>query len=149
VAATTAATTGSCLSVSGFLGSKSILSGSAAIAGAMAINVVSVPKVTAQIPLLPQLPVPNGVSNQTDNRIVSEWIYLDGRRLFQVSAMRSNLSDRSENIQNNLAEISKQFFRSDAQQVKVNISTVNGLPVINVNGIHLMILIKLCISSKM
>ncbi len=138
VAVTTAATAGSSQSVPGFLGSKPVWGGSAAIAGTTALNVASVPKVTAQIPLLPQLPAPNNLSNETNNRTVSDWVYLDGRRLFQIAASRSNFSDRSQNIQQNLSQISTKFFRSDAQQVEVNTRTVNGLPIIEVNGKYLM-----------
>ncbi len=138
VAVTTAATAGSSQSVPGFLGSKPVWSESAAIAGTTAFNVASVPKVTAQIPLLPQLPAPNNLSNETNNRTVSDWVYLDGRRLFQIAASRSNFSDRSQNIQQNLSQISTKFFRSDAQQVEVNTRTVNGLPIIEVNGKYLM-----------
>nr|WP_232317123.1 mechanosensitive ion channel family protein [Anabaena sp. CA = ATCC 33047] len=108
------------------------------MAGTTAFNVASVPKVTAQIPLLPQLPAPNNLSNETNNRTVSDWVYLDGRRLFQIAASRSNFSDRSQNIQQNLSQISTKFFRSDAQQVEVNTRTVNGLPIIEVNGKYLM-----------
>ncbi|WP_066424569.1 mechanosensitive ion channel family protein [Anabaena sp. 4-3] len=120
------------------MGSKPVWGGSAAIAGTTALNVASVPKVTAQIPLLPQLPAPNNLSNETNNRTVSDWVYLDGRRLFQIAASRSNFSDRSQNIQQNLSQISTKFFRSDAQQVEVNTRTVNGLPIIEVNGKYLM-----------
>ncbi|WP_235622349.1 mechanosensitive ion channel family protein [Nostoc sp. PCC 7524] len=96
------------------------------------------PKVTAQIPLIPQLPTTSSLSNETNDRTVSDWIYLDGRRLFQIAASRSNFSDRSQNIQNNLSQISTRFFLSDAEQVKVDTRTVNGLPVIEVNDKYLM-----------
>ncbi|AFY48978.1 small-conductance mechanosensitive channel [Nostoc sp. PCC 7524] len=138
MAATTAATAGSCLTSSGFLGTKPVVSGSAAIGLEPAIAVVSVPKVTAQIPLIPQLPTTSSLSNETNDRTVSDWIYLDGRRLFQIAASRSNFSDRSQNIQNNLSQISTRFFLSDAEQVKVDTRTVNGLPVIEVNDKYLM-----------
>jgi len=65
-----------------------------AIAPSMVITIVSMPKATAQIPFLQQLPVPSSISNESDNRVVSDWIYLDGRRLFQISATRANLPKR-------------------------------------------------------
>ncbi|WP_416233362.1 mechanosensitive ion channel family protein [Anabaena sp. UHCC 0399] len=109
-----------------------------AIAGSMVVAVVSVPKATAQIPLLPQLPAASSPGNDTSNRTVSDWVYLDGRRLFQIAASKSNFSDRSENIQKNLAQISQKFFQSDAQQIEVTTRPVNGLPIIEVNGKYLM-----------
>ncbi|MGJ5628120.1 mechanosensitive ion channel family protein [Nostoc sp. CALU 1950] len=111
-----------------------------AIASSMAIAVVSVPKATAQIPIvLPQLQAPSSVSNDPDNRIVSGWIYLDGRRLFQVAASRTNFPERIENIQQSLQRISQGYFRSSGNdEAKVEVRQVNELPVIYVNGQYLM-----------
>ncbi|WGV25736.1 mechanosensitive ion channel family protein [Halotia branconii] len=113
-----------------------------AIAGSMAVAVVPTPtlapKATAQTPLLPNVQAPSSVSNNLDNRIVSDWVYLDGRRLFRIASSRSNLSDRLQNIQQNLQEISKSYFRSDTPDLRVDIRPVNGLPVIDVNGKYLM-----------
>ncbi|WP_374703948.1 mechanosensitive ion channel family protein [Nostoc sp. CENA543] len=109
-----------------------------AIAGAMVVSVACVPKATAQIPLLPQLSVSGSVSNENSDRTVADWVYLDGRRLFQISASKSDFSARSQNIQQNLAGISRTFFQSQDQQVKVDTRTINGLPVIEVNGQYLM-----------
>ncbi|MGH1392458.1 MAG: mechanosensitive ion channel family protein [Trichormus sp.] len=104
----------------------------------MVVAVASVPKATAQIPLLPQLPAPSSTGNDPTNRTVSDWVYLDGRRLFQIVATKSNFSDRSQNIQQNLAAISQKFFQSDAQKIEVTTRIVNGLPIIEVNGKYLM-----------
>ena len=109
-----------------------------AIAGSMVVAVASVPKATAQIPLLPQLPAASSTGNDASNRTISDWVYLDGRRLFQIAASKSNFSDRSDNIRKNLADISQKFFQSDAQQIEVSTRTVNGLPIIEVNGKYLM-----------
>ncbi|WP_414576951.1 mechanosensitive ion channel family protein [Anabaena sp. CCY 9402-a] len=109
-----------------------------AIAGSMVVAVVSVPKATAQIPLLPQLPAASSPGNDTSNRTVSDWVYLDGRRLFQIAATKNNFSARSQNIQSNLADISQIFFQADAQKIEVNTRIVNGLPIIEVNGKYLM-----------
>jgi moderate conductance mechanosensitive channel len=110
-----------------------------AIASSMAITLVSVPT-TAQIPLLPQLlPSPSSVSNDANNRLVTGWIYLDGRRLFQIAASRTNFPERSEDIQNKLEKIAQNYFHSPAKTaVNVNIPKVNQLPVIYVNGQYLM-----------
>ncbi len=111
-----------------------------AIAGSMAITVVSVPKATAQIPFLPQLQAPSAVvNNDFNNRVVSGWIYLDGRRLFQIAASRTNFPERSEDIQKKLETIAQNYFQSPAnRQVKVEVRKVNELPVVYVNDQYLM-----------
>ncbi|WP_416290474.1 mechanosensitive ion channel family protein [Nostoc sp. UHCC 0251] len=110
------------------------------IASSMAIAVVSVPKATAQIPSLPQLlPSPSSVSNDSNNRLVTGWIYLDGRRLFQIAASRANFPERSEDIQKKLERIAQNYFQSPPKTaVNVEVREVNGLPVIYVNGQYLM-----------
>ncbi|MEA5551074.1 mechanosensitive ion channel family protein [Anabaena cylindrica UHCC 0172] len=109
-----------------------------AIAGSMVVAIVSVPKATAQIPLLPYLPSPSSVNNVSENTIVSESIYLDGRSLFQISGSKKNVSERSQNIQRNLQVISQDYLQSSEQKFKVQIRTVNDLPVIYINGKYLM-----------
>ena len=109
-----------------------------AIAGSMVFTVVSVPKAIAQIPFLPHLQAPSSLNNDSDNRIVSGWIYLDGRPLFQVAASKTNFPERLQNIQQNLHEITQNFLRSSEQLVKVEARTVNELPVIYVNNRYLM-----------
>ncbi|MFS0517823.1 mechanosensitive ion channel family protein [Nostoc sp. UIC 10607] len=110
-----------------------------AIASSMAIAVVSMPKATAQIPFVPQLPTPSSVSNDANNRIVSGWIYLDGRRLFQIAASKTNFPERSEDIQKKLEKISQNYFQSPAKTaINVEVRQVNGLPVIYVNNQYLM-----------
>lgn len=109
-----------------------------AIAGAMVVTVTSAPKVQAQIPLLPQLPVANSSGNDSSSRIVSDWIYLDGRRLLQIAGSKNEFSDRSHNIHQNLAQISQKIWKSDEKKVDVKTRTINGLPIIEVNGEYLM-----------
>ncbi|MEH1884543.1 mechanosensitive ion channel family protein [Nostoc sp.] len=110
-----------------------------AIASSVAIGVVSVPKATAQIPFFPQMQAPSSVSNDSDNRIVSGWIYLDGRRLFQIAASRTNFPERSEDIQKKLEKIGQNYFQSPAKTaIKVEVRKVNELPVIYVNDQYLM-----------
>jgi small-conductance mechanosensitive channel len=110
-----------------------------AIASSMAIAVVSVPKATAQIPYLPQLQAPSSVSNDSNDRLVTGWIYLDGRRLFQIAASKANFPERSEDIQKKLEKISQNYIQSPAKTaVKVEVRKVNDLPVIYVNDQYLM-----------
>lgn len=109
-----------------------------ALAGSMVIAVVSVPQATAQIPFLPNLPTPSSVSKDSDKTIVTGWIYLDGRRSFQIAATRANFPERSQNIQQNLNEISRNYLRSSAQTVNVQVEKVNEVPVVTINGQYLM-----------
>lgn len=108
------------------------------ITSAVAIAIVSVPKATAQIPLLPYLQTPSSVSNDSENKNVSEWIYLDGRPLFRIAASKNNIFERSQNIQQNLQKISQNYFNSPTQAFNVQIRTVNSLPVIYINENYLM-----------
>ncbi|WP_416235686.1 mechanosensitive ion channel family protein [Nodularia sp. UHCC 0506] len=96
------------------------------------------PKASAQIPILPFLQSPNGVSTDADSRIVSGWIYLDGYQVFQVAATRSNFTERSRNIQQNLNLIHQNYLRLSEPEIKVETRTLNGLPVIYVNNQYLM-----------
>ncbi|MEH1868413.1 MAG: mechanosensitive ion channel family protein [Nostoc sp.] len=105
----------------------------------MAIAVVPVPKATAQIPFLPQLQAPSSVSSDSNDRLVTGWIYLDGRRLFQIAASKANFPERSEDIQKKLEKISQNYIQSPAKTaVKVEVRKVNDLPVIYVNDQYLM-----------
>ncbi|ACC79781.1 mechanosensitive ion channel family protein [Nostoc punctiforme] len=109
------------------------------IASSMAIAVVPVAKATAQIPLLPQLQTPSSVSSDSNDRLVTGWIYLDGRRLFQIAASKANFPERSEDIQKKLEKISQNYIQSPAKTaVKVEVRKVNDLPVIYVNDQYLM-----------
>ncbi|MEA5524431.1 mechanosensitive ion channel family protein [Nodularia spumigena] len=104
----------------------------------MAIAVVSIPKASAQIPIVPFLQSPSGISSDADSRIVSGWIYLDGYQVFQIAATKTNLSERSRNIQQNLNQIHQNYLRLPEPENNVETQTINGLPVIYVNGQYLM-----------
>jgi len=123
-----------------------------------------IPPAKAQIPFpfLPNLQFPSASSNDSDNKveIVSGWILLDGRRLFQIAAPKSNFSERSQYIQQNLDQISQDYFQRSSTDltvqvgwpelgeskpqipVKVDGTNVGGtkpqIPVIYVNGRYLM-----------
>ncbi|MFB2736133.1 mechanosensitive ion channel family protein [Umezakia ovalisporum] len=104
----------------------------------MTIAVVSIPKASAQIPILPFLQSPSVRSSDTDNRTVSGWIYLDGYPVFQIAATRSNFPERSQNIQQNFHQIRQNYLRSSNPEIEIETQTSNGLPVIHVNGQYLM-----------
>ncbi|MBH8555656.1 mechanosensitive ion channel family protein [Nostocaceae cyanobacterium CENA357] len=100
--------------------------------------VAPMPKATAQVPMLPLLQSPNNVNSEADDRIVSGWIYLDGYQLFQIAGTRSNFPERSRNIQQNLNQIRQDYLRSSTDEIDIQTPSLNGLPVIYVNGRYLM-----------
>lgn len=67
------------------------------------------------------------------NQPVSRWIRLDGKRLFQVTALKDNLPERVQQIQQNLRQVSQAYFAADNPDLEVEIQEENGLPVISVN----------------
>jgi moderate conductance mechanosensitive channel len=108
-----------------------------ALAGSMIIGAWVIP-VGAQLPSLPQVQPTSSLSSDSENRVVNGWIYLDGRRLFQIAAPRAALPERLEQIQRNLDEISQNYLRSSANQINIQTGTLNSLPVIYVNNQYLM-----------
>jgi moderate conductance mechanosensitive channel len=116
---------------------KFIIKAIAFIICSLILTIAIVPT-TAQIPSLPNPLTPSSLSNDLDNRIVSGWIYIDGRRLFQIAATRSNFSERLDNIQQNLSQISQNYFNSPRNEVDIQSRTLNGLPVIYIDNQYLM-----------
>lgn len=108
------------------------------IASAMAIAVVSIPKASAQLPILPFLQSPTTIGSDADNRIVSGWIYLDGYPVFQIAATRTNFPERSRNIQQNINQIRQNYLSSSERNINIETGTLNNSPVIYVNGQYLM-----------
>ncbi|KYC44220.1 mechanosensitive ion channel protein MscS [Scytonema hofmannii PCC 7110] len=96
------------------------------------------PPATAQIPFLPTVQTPTTQTTESDTRVVSRWVALDGRSLFQVAAPRANISERLEQINQNLETISQSYFQSSTQDPKVEVTLENQIPVIRVNGRYLM-----------
>ncbi|MDZ8185461.1 MAG: mechanosensitive ion channel family protein [Nostoc sp. ChiSLP02] len=110
-----------------------------AIATSTAITVVSVPKASAQIPFFPNLQAPSSTSNDSNDRVVSGWVYLDGRRLFQIAGSRTSFPERLEDIQKKLEAISQFYFQSPPNTpIKTEVRKVNDLPVIYINDQYLM-----------
>lgn len=72
----------------------------------------------------------------------TEWIWFDGRRLFQVTALEDYLPKRVKQIETNFKQISNAYFESD-NDLRVNVVTVNGSPTIKVNGQYLLTVTKL------
>ncbi len=109
-----------------------------AIAGAMVLAVWVMPPTQAQLPFLPNLQPPSFLSNDSDNRVVSGWVELDGHRLFQVAAPKANFPERLQNIQQNLDQISQNYLQQKTTELQVQVQEVNGLPVIRVNNQYLL-----------
>ncbi len=68
----------------------------------------------------------------------TEWIELDGRNLFQVTALENYLPERVQKIESNLKQICNTYFNSTNNDLKVKVTTINGSPTININGQYLL-----------
>ena len=102
------------------------------------VTVGVMPQATAQIPFIPNLQPPNLRSSESESRTVTGWVYLDGKRLFQITAPRANITERLENIQQKVDQISQEYFQNPDAKLDVQVKTENGLPVIYVNNRQLM-----------
>ncbi len=108
-----------------------------AIAGSIMLTVVVVCPATAQFPL-PNFPLPTSSPQlRSDSEVVTTWISLDGRRLFQIAGTRSSLANRVDDIQQRLQSISQNYFQSNSTELQVQFRERNNLPVIYVNGEYL------------
>ncbi|MEM9927130.1 MAG: mechanosensitive ion channel family protein [Cyanobacteria bacterium P01_D01_bin.50] len=92
----------------------------------------------AQIPFFSQIQPPSLGVNNSENRIVTGWVYLDGRRLFSIAAPRASLKERLQNIHDNLDVISKNYFQESQEELDIEVRTVNGSPVIYINERYLL-----------
>ncbi len=90
--------------------------------------------VRAQIPFLHQLQSPSQGIKDFENRIVSDWVYLDGRRLFRVAAPKSNLGERLQSIHNKLTDISQTYFERSDNKLDVEVRTAGSSPLIYINN---------------
>lgn len=108
----------------------------------IAIAVGVMPKVTAQLPILPipNLQTPTLNSNNSDNKIVTDWVYLDGRRLFQVTSTQANLGVRIETIQENLAQIKQSYLQNQDGLLDIKVEGINTAKEITVNDQYLVTL---------
>ncbi|KST69992.1 mechanosensitive ion channel family protein [Mastigocoleus testarum] len=90
--------------------------------------------VGAQIPSLHQLQLPSKGIKNLENRIVSDWVYLDGRRLFRVAAPKSKLGERLQTIQAKLDDIRQDYLKRPNEKVDIKVlNQENGSPAIYVN----------------
>lgn len=104
------------------------------ITGSIVLTTAIVSPTPAQLPIPIQLPPLNQPSDDSDTEVVTTWIRLDGRRLFQIAAPRANLQKRVEDIQQRLQKISQDYFQSNSTDIQIQIKPQNNLPVIYVNN---------------
>ncbi len=67
-------------------------------------------------------------------RPASKWIWLDGRRLFRVTALEDYLPERAQIIESNLEQISDAYFQTNSNDLQAKVVTVDGSPTIEING---------------
>ncbi|WP_319423629.1 mechanosensitive ion channel family protein [Pleurocapsa sp. FMAR1] len=79
----------------------------------------------------------SSLSNSTATP-TTEWIWLDGRKVFQVTALDSNLPERIRIIKRNLKQISNAYFQSRSDDLQATVTNIDGLPTININGRYLL-----------
>ncbi len=108
----------------------------------MVVAVGVIPKATAQLPIfpLPNLQTPTLRMNDSDSKIVTDWVYLDGRRLFQVTSTQANIGDRIEKIQENLTQIKQTYVNNPDAVLDIKIQNVNGAKEVSINGKYLVTL---------
>lgn len=74
------------------------------------------------IPGLEDLLAPNQANGRANDQIVSTWIMLDGRRLFEIAASsKEDLAKRVEDIQPRLKTISQKYFQSESSELEVRV----------------------------
>ena len=93
------------------------------------------------------LPALSRLSNSSET-LSTEWIRLDGRRLFKVSAAKELLPERVQTIQNHLAQISNAYFQNSSNYLQTNVSTVNESPTININGQYILTVTELDVKQR-
>jgi small conductance mechanosensitive channel len=98
----------------------------------------TITKAQAQIPFVSPLPTPSSTTQKPESQVISDWVYLDGRRLFAIAADKSNFSERLRYVQQNIQDITNNYLRRTDAEVRIQIRTLNGLPVIFVNEQYLM-----------
>ncbi len=76
--------------------------------------------VQAQIPIIESLQDIQQLLNQTpDNQLKSRCIRLDSRCLFQVASLEGNFSERVDDIESRLNDISSNYFRSQNNNLEI------------------------------
>jgi small-conductance mechanosensitive channel len=83
---------------------------------------------SAQIPFLPDFgQMSSSLTQDSDDRVVSACVRLDGRCLFKIADRKSDLSERISNIEQRLNDISSLYFKNSAIEVKIHEEAVGKL----------------------
>ncbi len=100
------------------------------IAGSLVLTGWVGAPVQAQLPLLQDLnlPAPSLLNQNSDNRVVSGCIRLDGRCLFKIADQKSNLPDRINGIEQRLNDISRIYFKNDSSKLTIRRKSEGNLP---------------------
>jgi moderate conductance mechanosensitive channel len=100
------------------------------IAGTIFMTGFATFPVQAQVPFLQDLnlPSPNLLNQNLDNRTVSGCIRLDGRCLFRIADQKSDLPDRINSIEQRLNDISSTYFNNDTDRLQIRKQQEGNLP---------------------
>jgi small-conductance mechanosensitive channel len=95
---------------------------------------------TAQLPNPTDFsdPLPLFKASTAQNEVESGWVRLDGRPVFRVAAPAEDLSQRIQDIQRNLADISRAYRESDTPSLTVELRGEADLPTLYVNDRYVM-----------
>jgi len=94
------------------------------------------PPVQAQFPLLRDFKLQSTNllnSNDSQKKIVSSCVRLDGRCVFKLAAPKSELPDRLEPVQQKLTEVSRKFLNDKSSKLYIEIKTEKEVPTIALN----------------
>ena len=105
------------------------------VVGSIILTGCFVSPVQAQFPLLRdfKLQPSSLLNNDSNNKVVSDCVRLDGRCLFKIAALKSELPGRLGPIQQKLTDISGKYLNNKSSKLQVEIKKEKDLPVIFVN----------------
>jgi small conductance mechanosensitive channel len=79
-----------------------------------------------------------GNSNNLPEQTRTQWMTVDGRRIFQIAAFTDNLAERAQQVQGNLNQIAQTYYHNDRDDLAVELRLINGIPTIYVNNQYLL-----------
>jgi small conductance mechanosensitive channel len=104
------------------------------IAGSlMLVGWITAP-IRAQVPI-PNLGLPSPNLLDRGEPVVSACVRLDGRCVFEVAAERSDLSERVDDIEQRLRDISRIYFRNESAQLQFRVEENRNLPNIYISAV--------------
>jgi small conductance mechanosensitive channel len=105
------------------------------ITGSIVLMGWVVSPVQAQFPLLGdfKLQPSSFLNNDSNNKVVAECVRLDGRCVFKIAALKSELPGRLEPIEQKLTDISSKYLNDKSSKLQVEIQKEKDLPIIVVN----------------